>query len=215
LAIGWAVDVCAQGFSTAQPIDLTLGTYIGSTSAASYGDVALATDGTGLWIATWVVDDLSAPSDDLVVARSTDVGLTWSAPQSVKAVDGGHDTHPTVVYDGAGTFLLAWSSSDKLGGPVAGGDDDILLTRSIDGGMTWVTPVALAPNAATDVEEDDAPQLATDGSGNWVAVWQGFSDVLMSRSADGGAMWSAPVSIGSWGASEPRQVVQVATNGTG
>ena len=35
----------------------------------------------------------------------------------------------------------------------------------------WIGPAALNTNAATDSSDDSSPQLATDGAGNWVAVW--------------------------------------------
>lgn len=38
----------------------------------------------------------------------------------------------------------------------------------------WTAPVGVNTNAATDSGDDWYPQVATDGAGNWVAVW--FSD---------------------------------------
>ncbi len=56
--------------------------------------------------------------------------------------------------------------------------------RSTDGGVTWSAPSALDPNAGVDAGDDIAPQLATDGWGTWVAVWEsadalgGDNDIL-------------------------------------
>ena len=44
----------------------------------------VTTDGTGIWLAVWEsVDDLGATigtDSDILVARSTNAGATWSAP---------------------------------------------------------------------------------------------------------------------------------------
>ena len=46
------------------------------------------------------------------------------------------------------------------------------------------------------------PQVTTDGAGNWVAVWDSYDtlggtigtdyDILVSRSTNNGATWTAP-----------------------
>ena len=63
-------------------------------------------------------------------------------------------------------------------------------------------PEPLNANAATDSGSDFNPRFATDGSGNWVAVWvsmETFSgtlgsdhDVLVARSTDNGVTWTDP-----------------------
>jgi hypothetical protein len=62
--------------------------------------------------------------------------------------------------------------------------------------------------AASDAPLADwSPRVATDGAGIWVAVWQDYvssggvySDILMSRSTNNGAAWSAPVAVSQAGA---------------
>ena len=71
---------------------------------------------------------------------------------------------------------------------------------------TWAAPAALNSNAAVDGTSHDAfIQVTTDGAGNWVAVW--FSndtlggtigadnDILVARSTDNGATWTAPAPL--------------------
>jgi Neuraminidase (sialidase) len=68
-----------------------------------------------------------------------------------------------------------------------------------------ITPApvaALNSNAASDSADDWSPWVATDGAGNWVAVWHSQEDLggtlgtdwdlLVSRSNDDGANWSDP-----------------------
>ena len=63
-------------------------------------------------------------------------------------------------------------------------------------------PAALNTNADSDKGDDRDPQLTTDGSGTWIAVWESGEpeigggigtdyDILVSGSTDGGETWSA------------------------
>ena len=171
----------------------------------------LATDGAGIWIAVWASNDslggTIGTDFDILFARSTDGGVTWSPPAPLNtnaATDVGFDREPDIVTDGAGTWLTVWRSSDSLGGTI-GTDDDILVARSTDGGVTWSPPSPLNTNAATDTGDDYNPRLATDGSGNWVAVWTSTDslggtigtdeDILTARSTDGGVTWTPPAAL--------------------
>ena len=46
---------------------------------------------------------------------------------------------------------------------------------------TWPTPAALNTNAVTDTGRDAEVELATDGKGNWVAVWNSREDLFDCR----------------------------------
>ncbi|MHC5109570.1 MAG: sialidase family protein [Planctomycetota bacterium] len=75
------------------------------------------------------------------------------------------------------------------------------------GGAGSFGEVALLNNGADSDTGDDANlQLATDGAGNWVAVWESDDpgdglgndlDILVSISQDGGATWSDPAALNS------------------
>jgi Neuraminidase (sialidase) len=112
--------------------------------------------------------------NDVLVARSTDGGATWTAPAALNtngASDLGSDDYPQVAADRRGNWIATWHSTDSLGSTI-GGDWDILMARSTDGGVTWTAPAALNANAASDVADDHRPQVTTDGRGVWVAVWE-------------------------------------------
>jgi hypothetical protein len=162
----------------------------------------LATDGRGVWIAAWTNDEFpAAPYESrILVARSLDGGATWSTPApvgSTAATTAHQDFLPEVAYDGSGTWLLAWHGIDRA----LGGDFDVFVSRSTDGGLTWSPAAPLDPGAAADTGDDAFVSVAGDGSGTWVAAWHsegavgadGDFDVLVSRSTDGGLTWSAPV----------------------
>ena len=73
--------------------------------------------------------------------------------------------------------------------------------------MAITPPAALNTNAGSDSGGDFDPQLTTDGSGNWVAVWDSNDtlggtieldvDILTAHSTDNGAMWTAQKALNS------------------
>lgn len=145
-------------------------------NGSDYG-AKLATDGQGLWIAVWQsrnnlggeVGDL-----DILFARSTDNGLTWSSPSPLNsdaAYDSGisNDRHPEIATDGAGRWVAVWSAN-KFDTPF-GLEEDIYFSVSEDDGLAWSNAAPLNTNAAFDVRRDDAPKIAVDKIGNWLAVW--------------------------------------------
>ena len=124
--------------------------------------------------------------------------------------DLGSDRLPQVTTDSLGNWVAVWYSSENLGG--IGPDNDILVATSADNGATWTAPAALNSNAGGDFGQDFAPQVATDGTGNWVAVWHSSedlgstagtdNDILVATSADNGATWAAPATLNTNAASD-------------
>lgn len=177
-------------------------------------------DSAGTWVAAW----RSGAPDAVSVSRSLD-GITWSAPVTFVGTGGG--LAPSVATDGAGTWIVTWHASGALGGSI-GFDEDILFTRSTDGGSTWTPEAPLATNAATDSGDDQEPYVTTDGAGTWVAVWYsedtlggtigGDRDVLVARSTDGGATWTDPAALNTNAATDDGsrdQGARVTADGTG
>jgi len=187
-----------------------LNTNAGSDSGSDYCP-HVATDGAGKWVAAWYSSDTLGATigtdNDILVARSTDNGATWTAPAALNSnagSDSGHDYTPQVTTDGLGHWVAVWWSDDDLGGTI-GSDRDVLVARSTDNGANWTTPAALNTNAATDSGSDYYPEVTTDGAGHWVAVWDSSDslggtigtdyDVIVARSTDNGANWTAPVAL--------------------
>ena len=177
----------------------------------------VATDGAGVWIVVWYSqDDLSGTIGgdmDILFARSSDDGLTWSAPAALNtnaAVDSGDDNGPYLTTDGLGHWVVVWQSAEDLDG--IGVDGDILVARSSDNGVTWSAPEALNANAATDSGTDSAARVVTDRTGHWVVVWTSLddqagtigtdADILFATSADNGLTWSGPGVLNSTAATD-------------
>ena len=207
-----------------------------NADADSEGDYfpQVTTDGAGNWVAVWNSDEnlggTIGTEGDILVARSTDNGATWTDPAALNtnaASDSGGDLVPQVTTDGAGHWVAVWESLEKLGGTNTRLDWDILVARSTDNGATWSYPAALNTNAATDSGSEDRPQVTTDGAGNWVAVWNSDenlggtigtdSDILVARSTDNGVTWTAPAPLNANAASDSGGDLgpQVTTDGAG
>ena len=133
--------------------------------------------------------NFGAAPNELRATRSFDGGLTWEATQIVGTSGNGcgyAHTSPTNV-------VLGW---------LRGGA--IYAHRSTDGGANWgpATFVGAAPfTQAGDQRAAALPSFASDPArGRLYAVWPandglGTWDVRSSRSTDGGATWSAAVTV--------------------
>jgi len=176
------------------------------STATPYGaglDPRIATDRNGVWLATW-----TGGGNNIQVSRSANDGVSWSAPQPINdnaSWETSVEKSSEVVYDGAGTWVAIWQTDGYE--TTLGGDWDIVAARSIDGGVTWSAGGAVNHLAATDTmvswnHKDVDPDLASDGSGNWVAVWEtdedlgeagitfGHSHIAVARSTNDGLTWS-------------------------
>jgi hypothetical protein len=187
---------------------------------------ALAGDGAGNVVAVWSSTESlggTGPDADIRFSRSSDGGVQWTpaAPlQDNAANDSGSDTSPQVASGGAGTWLAVWTSDDAAGG--IGTDADVLFARSSDDGASWTSPAPLHASAANDSGTDQAPQIASDGAGAWVAIWESSepgsdADILAATSSDGGATWSAPAAVNAGAANDSAadRAPQIASDGLG
>jgi hypothetical protein len=97
------------------------------------------------------------PTPSLAVLRSTDKGVTWSAPiviaqvqaLGVKDPETGKDvrdsaTLGSIAVGPAGVLAVVWQDARFSGGQ----RDGIALARSVDGGLTWTPPVRVNGDAS-------------------------------------------------------------------
>jgi hypothetical protein len=115
------------------------------------GNILVGLPGGMLLVAFTELDAAAtATTGTLKVIRSTDHGDTWGAPIVVSpehpagthdpasgaAVRDGSDL-PSIAIDRSGVIYIVWQESSVS----AGQQDGIALSRSLDGGLTWTTPV--------------------------------------------------------------------------
>lgn len=200
-------------------------------NAARDDGMQVACGAGGVWVAVWVrpgsqpVDaagnDAAYPdsfNEDLVFARSTDGGRTWSAPAPLKpanpGADRGDDISPSLATDGQGRWMVVWRSMDPLGG-TKGYDADILMSVSSDNGQTWSAPQPVNNDAfsdpggwSTNAEPrcfDYSPHVCADGQGRWMVAWTRCDNrtsslgwktsSVVASSADNGLSWSTPLLV--------------------
>lgn len=172
---------------------------LAKSDTAVDGAPRLATDGHGAWLAVWAATGAFGADSDVLSTRSTDHGVSWTAIVPVNttaASDEAFDFAPTIATDGSGTWIAVWAATNAA-------DTDIFVARSTNAGATWSTAAPLYADAASDTGNDERPQIAVDGAGNWLVVWDASGrfgndrDVLYARSHDGGIGWTAPAALGS------------------
>jgi hypothetical protein len=139
----------------------------------------------------------------MLFARSTDGGATWSRPMRISTVNGlpRDDNGAVEGFDAAvasdGTLYSVWQDGTH-----------ILLAISRDGGRSFEPsrPILGVPSMNFSITGylgrggNGFPQIAIDPRSNRLFVtWSDFRngevDVFSATSTDGGATWSAPVKV--------------------
>lgn len=135
----------------------------------------------------------------IMMVSSFDQGQTWSTP--VQVSDGNSCQGSCPVVGPNGELYIAWLDTGK---------DKIRFDFSLDGGVTWHADVQIASINSigsvphTGFRANSFPSIDVDRSGgpfhgSLYAVWAedlgagNGPDVMLSRSTDGGATWSAKV----------------------
>lgn len=181
-------------------------------SAANFNDKeAIAADPVDLSYAYAAWDRLTADSrGPAMFARTSDGGTSWDAARVIYDPGVGNQTInniPIVAPDGT---LYVFFTRILRTGPSA---VELMIMISTDHGATFGAPVRIADNFAGGARDPNNGDPIRDGaglgsiavgpSGELVVVWQdgrftgAIDAVLMSRSIDDGASWSAPVLVNS------------------
>lgn len=145
------------------------------------------------------------------VAYSQDGGQTWTSASGTAPGDYRVSGDVSITYDAAGRAVLCYIAFDKLGatnywaqGATRNG---IFVRRSEDAGKTWPSNVAavVSHESTPQIPFEDKPYVvaATSGphAGDLYVGWTQFTlsttELLFSRSTDGGAIWSKPIKLSS------------------
>lgn len=147
---------------------------------------------------TWYVFWRDSFQEFMWMSKSTDRGGVWSNDEAVVEMD----PLPNILPGGFRIINLP----SVAAGPVAGhlvmvwndqlmGDPDILAIHSLDGGMTWSSPVRVNDDGGSEAQF--FPWAAIDESGRTHVVWYDRRidgsgiDVYLASSGDGGATFGA------------------------
>jgi hypothetical protein len=185
-AIGWATSTdsgstWAHGFLPG----LTTGNGGGLYDAAS--DAAVAYDAKhGVWMIATLPISNTSETTAVVVSRSTDGGFTWDNPVNVGPVVVSSDKN-WIVCDSTSSSPFYGHCYVEWDNPAAG--DEILMSTSTDGGLTWGAARATA-NQSFGI--GGQPLVQPDGT---VVVPIETSGISAFTSTNGGASWSAPVTV--------------------
>ena len=115
----------------------------------------------------------------------------------------------SLTYDAAGHAILCYIAFDKLGttnywaqGATRNG---IFIRRSLDGGHTWEQDAhaVISHESTPGIPFEDKPWVVADTSGahagnlyiGWTQFTLAASDLMFSRSTDGGITWSSPIKL--------------------
>ena len=148
------------------------------------------------------------------VATSDDGGKTFGPPLLLPT-DGAVDFHsqhsaPSVAVDSTGTFYVAWVGQ-------GGAPDDIYVARSNDGGVSFADVAVVTPRGESAADSLNYPSIAVGPAGTvyvaWTTALAGQRTVRVSRSTDGGATWSDPVSVTN--EADKHEIARIATSSDG
>lgn len=159
-----------------------------------------------VWVEYEVKPGVEPSVDQVVFARTTDGGRSWSAPTAIYG--GGTEAQENQLLMTAGGVLLdVFVEGPSLPGtphppalPVT-----IRVMRSTNQGQTWSKPIDAASFTYTNATDPGSgAQLRFFGqnitaavAGNaiyvgWFEVHNDFSSILIARSEDGGLKWRSP-----------------------
>lgn len=145
-------------------------------------------------VAAWI----QGPAQDIVPAASFDGGQSWRrVPIPLTVCSGGSflgSTDPWVSFAPNGDLHAVALTTNSLSFP-SGLVDEVMVTKSTDGGLHWSTPSAV-PGSDTVDPFADHPSLTADPTNPSLvyAIWDGSSSghrgpSVFTRSADGGLTW--------------------------
>jgi hypothetical protein len=129
-------------------------------------------------------------------ADRANIASEWNAPQFIPSVSQANSS-PDILVDASGRILVAYAIS--INEPRG-----IYLVESDNGGMTWTQPLRAFDAASAGWEMVDEPAISLTGDGRLHLLFKRYSlqgeqrrslGVFYSRSADGGATWSAPEAV--------------------
>jgi hypothetical protein len=159
-----------------------------------HGNTVVATFQTGRYVN-------GGGASNIGWATTTNAGRTWTTGMlpGTTVFQGGpwsRISDPAVAYDPLHNVWMISTLAFGLGSAPFGSPTGILVSRSMDGGLTWQNPVETFVGGFLDknwITCDTWPQ--SPHYGNCYQEWDDFGSggqIFMNRSTDGGLTWSSP-----------------------
>ncbi len=151
---------------------------------------------------------------DIIFTRTTNGGQTWETPRDILALNQNEFTVGNqIAVLPSGTLVDVFEDLNGSGFQRSPNQFHESVIRSTDKGLTWSRVIDVSTDRSVAVRDPDTgagvragaglPDIAVDpASGNLYAVWADgrFSggvrdDIALSRSTDGGLIWSDPIKV--------------------
>ena len=137
--------------------------------------------------------------DRIVVQKSTDGGASWSDGVGVGFVSPREQDKEWITADQTNSIhrnniYMAWTEFDNYGSTIPGDSSRVLLSRSVDGGLTWATPVKVSDVEGDCLDDDNTVEggvPAVGPNGEVYLAWSGPLGIVFDKSSDGGVTWGA------------------------
>jgi len=152
----------------------------------------------GLWMEGQTLYLVYVEASKVKFVKSTDAGVTWSAPVNVYGA-GSSQYRPSVVVDNNGYIHVVW-------GQYVGSFMEAYYARSTNGGASFTNVQSLS---GTDTVNCDFPRVDVDNAGRVFPVWERMStprQLYVNRSTNSGS---------SFAGKELLQTTYVVGSGTG
>ena len=137
--------------------------------------------------------DYSYFIDRMVCQKSTDAGITWdSVSYFANFWPKQQDKEWATVDRSNNNIYVSWTQFDEYGSISPSDSSNILFTRSLDGGLSWDTPVRLNKEAGDCIDSDitvEGAVPAVGPNGEIYVAWMGEAGLYFDKSLDKGISW--------------------------
>ena len=168
------------------------------TQVTVSGDPSVAFDADGNGYVTCLGFSRTAPDNVLAVTKSTDGGRTWGTAVLVEGTtpnvfhDKSYMTVDTTSGPTRNNVYVTWTRFINGPGECGSYAAPIYFSRSIDGGLTFSTPMEIS---SAGYRCSQGSQPAVGPGGELYVSWVTGTRAVVVRSTDGGLTWGAKTTI--------------------
>ncbi len=141
-----------------------IGDYISPADGHEYNNPQVAMDGSGNAVVVWTQYDNVESLYRVFKSEYRGGILSDPATISLEGDEAGNAEYPQVAMDGSGNAVVVWEQYDNV-------ESLYRVFKSEYRGGAWTDPASISP-AGDGAGDADYPQVAMDGSGNVIIVWE-------------------------------------------